>query len=595
MKFGTELTRTGVRFRLWAPQCDAITLRLEAAEPVDLAMTKLPRGWFELEVEGAGAGTRYRYILPDGLAVPDPASRFQPEDVHGPSEVIDPRAYPWRDQGWRGRPWEETVFYELHVGTFTEEGTYNAAIEKLDYLAGLGITAIELMPLADFDGRWNWGYDGVLHFAPDSTYGRPEELKALVDAAHERDLMVFLDVVYNHFGPSGNYMAMYTPLTTGKHETPWGASINYDDEGSLVIRDFVFANAKYWLNEFHLDGLRFDAVHAIEDNGPRHLLQDMAEHLRGATDGRHVHLVAENADNEAGWLTRRDDLTTKLDTAQWSDDIHHALHCASTGESFGYYADFAGRLDLLGRALAEGLAYQGEYSQFEEKEKGEPSAFLPATAFVSYIQNHDQTGNRPMGERLHMIAPHQAVRAVAAINLLSPHIPLLFMGEEWAADQPFTYFSDISELADSIRKGRQREFAESPLKKPGESMPDPMGEETFRACKLDWAAQGDPEKAEWLSFYRRLLDVRRAEITPRLPEMEGNSGSYQLIDNRVLKVRWPLADDAVLTLVANLTPEPAVGVELRAGRRLWLEGDLDGNTLSPWSVAFSLHDGQRGN
>ena len=248
----------------------------------------------------AGPGTRYRFVLPDGTCVPDPASRYQPEDVHGPSEVIDPRGYGWNDEGWRGRPWEEAILYELHVGTFTKEGTFRAAMERLGELADLGITAIELMPIADFQGRWNWGYDGVLHFAPDSSYGHPDDLKALIDAAHARSMMVFLDVVYNHFGPDGNYMGLYAPILTDKHETPWGPAVNFDDEGSAMVREFVIANARYWLNEFHFDGLRFDAVHAIEDTGPQHLLKDLAEKLRASTDGRHIHLVVENSENQAG-------------------------------------------------------------------------------------------------------------------------------------------------------------------------------------------------------------------------------------------------------------------------------------------------------
>jgi malto-oligosyltrehalose trehalohydrolase len=590
MKFGTELTQTGVRFRLWAPACGTVHLRI-AGEP-DVAMTSLPRGWFELEIEGAGPGTHYSFGLPDGLTVPDPASRYQPEDVHGPSEVIDPRAYPWRDAGWRGRPWEEAVIYELHVGAFTPEGTFAAVRDRIDDLVALGVTAIQLMPVADFEGRWNWGYDGVLHFAPDSTYGRPEDLKALVDAAHARGVMVFLDVVYNHFGPSGNYMSLYTPLTTEKHETPWGAAVNYDDEGSHMIRDFVFANARYWVNEFHVDGLRFDAVHEIQDSGPRHLLLELAEHLRGSTDGRHLHLIAENAANQAGWLKRFHDLRPWLYTAQWSDDIHHGLHSAVTGEDFAYYGDFAGRLDLLGRALAEGLAYQGEPTLTTGEEKGEPSADLPVTAFVAYIQNHDQTGNRPFGKRLHHVAPAAAVRAVAAIYLLAPEIPMLFMGEEWAADQPFSYFSDLTELADVIREARKREFAEA-YAEGEESSPDPMVAETFASVKLDWDARERNEHARWLRLYRDLLSARHREIVPRLEGMGGHAGTYKMLGGRGLRVDWALGEGSTLTVIANLSVEPLAGIDVPAGNRIWLEGSMDDRRLGAWSVLWTL-DGQPG-
>ena len=591
MKFGTEITDSGVRFRMWAPKCEAVGLCLEA-RPQALAMRKLARGWFELEVDGVKAGDQYRFILPDGTEVPDPASRYQPFDVHGPSEVVDPRRYGWQDAGWRGRPWEETVLYELHIGTFTPEGTFRAAIGKLAHLAALGITAIEIMPLADFRGKRNWGYDGVLHFAPDASYGRPDDLKALVDAAHQLSLMVVLDVVYNHFGPDGNYMGHYAPLLTDKHETPWGAAVNVDDEGAHMIRDFIGANARYWLDEFHMDGLRFDAVQEIRDSGPRHLLQELAETLRATTDGRHVHLIVENAANQANWLARRPDGTPGLYTAQWSDDIHHALHCAITGESHWYYSDFHGRSDLLGRALAEGLAYQGEVVPSEGVAKGEPSAFLPPTAFVSYIQNHDQVGNRPLGDRLSAMANARALRAAAAINLLSPHIPLLFMGEEWRSSRPFMFFSDMGpDLADSIRQARQREFAASPdARDPGKRVPDPMAPETFAQSKLDWDEREQADNADWLGLYRKLLALRHAEIVPRLAETPGGASSYEVLGPCALRVRWTLGDGAILSLLANLSPEPLDGVAVWNGRHIWLEGMADGNSMSPWTVVWSIEE-----
>jgi maltooligosyltrehalose trehalohydrolase len=593
MKFGTELTSQGVRFRLWAPECDHVSLRLEGVDPLDRPMTKLPRGWFEHEEAGAAPGTRYRFVLPDGTPVPDPASRYQPEDTHGPSEVVDPRAFGWTDEGWRGRPWEESVLYELHVGTFTTAGTFLSAIDRLDDLADLGITAIELMPLADFQGRWNWGYDGVLHFAPDASYGRPEDLKALIDAAHARSMMVLLDVVYNHFGPDGNYMGLYAPILTDKHETPWGPAVNFDDDGSAMVREYVVANARYWLNEFHFDGLRFDAVHAIEDTGPQHLLKDLAEKLRTATDGRHIHLVIENSENQAGWLKRRKDLTPGLYTAQWSDDVHHCLHCAATGESHWYYADFHGRIDLLARSLAQGLGYQGERTQHEGKDKGEPSAHLPPAAFVTYIQNHDQVGNRPFGDRLTALASTQAVRSLAVVNILSPHIPLLFMGEEWGAKQPFMFFADVGdELSGKVREGRRKEFEDSPdAKDTSRTPPDPVAEGTFLACKLDWSERTEGEHADWLSFYTRLIDIRRREIVPRLAGIEGYAGHYEVIADRAIKVWWTLADGAVLTTIANLSPEPIDRVNpWDRGRHLWLEGTASGTTLEPWSVVVSLTD-----
>ena len=587
MKFGTQMLAQGVRFRLWAPYSKFVALKIYDLDLV-VPMQKLARGWYEVEVEAARVGMRYRFVLDDGSEVPDPASRFQPEDVDGPSEIIDPLDFGWTDIGWRGHEWEELVLYELHIGTFTTEGTFRSAIEKLDYLVDLGITAIEIMPIADFPGGWNWGYDGAHLFAPDSSYGRPEDLKALVNEAHARGLSVFLDVVYNHFGPKGNYLAVYTPLTTENYETPWGAALNFDAAGSAIVREFFFANARYWLNEFHLDGLRLDAVHEIRDAGFRHMLQELAEQIRASTDGRHVHLVAENANNEAGWLKRRDDGAPWLYNGQWSDDIHHALHTALTGESIWYYADFQGRTDLIGRSLAEGLAWQGEYMEHEGRNKGEPSTFLPASAFISYAQNHDQTGNRPFGERITKLASPAAVRLWAAIYLLSPQIPMLFMGEEWGCEQPFLFFSDVGEdLADAIREGRRKELESYPHRE-GDLPPDPMAEETFNACKLDWAWGEKEENKRFHWLYRRLISIRKKEIIPRLAGMTGNSGHYEVLGDKVVKVWWTLGDGSELSLVANLSSDPFNGIGVWGEHHLWLEGFATGNTLEPLSVVFSL-------
>lgn len=587
-KFGTQILPNGVRFRLWAPLSDAVSLKIYDLDLV-LPMQSQARGWYEVEVEEARPGMRYRFVLENGQEVPDPASRFQPEDIDGPSEIIDPRGYAWQDGAWRGRPWEETIAYELHIGTFTSEGTFLAAIAKLDHLVDLGITAIEIMPVGDFAGRWNWGYDGAHLFSPDHTYGRPEDLKALVDAAHGKGLSVFLDVVYNHFGPKGNYLQVYAPLMNAEHQTPWGPAVNFDAEGSSVIRGFVFANARYWLNEYRFDGLRFDAVHEIRDFGPRHMLQDLAEQIRASTDGRYIHLIAENSDNQAGWLKRRDDGAPWLYDAQWSDDIHHSLHNAITGERFWYYADFDNRVDLIARSLAEGLGWQGERMEQEGRNKGEPSAFLPPTAFVAYAQNHDQIGNRPFGERLsHLVSPACA-RLWAAIYLLSPQIPMMFMGEEWGADEPFMFFSDVGEdLAEAVRVGREKEMATFPRREGQGSPPDPMAEETFRACQLNWDALGEGEHARFLSLYKRLIALRKKEIVPRLSGMSGNSGQFELLSERVVKVIWTMGDGSELCLVANLSAEPVHGLSLGGSDHLWLEGFATGDVLEGWSAVFSL-------
>jgi len=588
MKFGTQITGSGVRFRLWAPQADRVSLKLIGGQT--LPMQAVERGWFELEVPGVGPGTRYMFLIDDDLEVPDPASRYQPEDVDGPSEVVDPLAYEWRDLGWRGRPWEETVLYQLHIGTFTEEGTFRAAIDKLDYLVELGVTAIQLLPLAEFKGDWNWGYDGAMLFAPDASYGHPEDLKALVDAAHERGIMVFADVIYNHFGPKGNYLPAYAPVMTEKHKTPWGAALNYDDEGAHTVRDIVFANARFWINEYRFDGLRFDAVHAIQDFGPRHMLQELAEQTRAATDGRYIHLVQENSHNQAGWFKRGWHGGPWLYDAQWNDDVHHCLHVAATGEKFWYYENYEGRTDLLGRSLAEGYAYQGEVTPHEGKPKGEPSAFLPSTAFVAFIQNHDQIGNRPFGERIGQLAPAPVTRVLATIYLLSPQIPMVFMGEEWDSKRPFLFFTDVGEdLADAIRNGRREEMRHMiGDSEPDQLPPDPMAEATFRACKLDWNRTDEAGANSHLSLYRKLLELRHEEIIPRLRGIQGHAGRYEILGDKAVRVSWTLGDGSTLVLHANLGSEPISGLDL-SHPHLWVEGNVSGDTLEPWSAVYDLH------
>ena len=592
--FGAAIVNGGVCFRLWAPKQKCVALMLDGVEP--LPMQASNDGWHELLSPAAKPGSRYRFLLEGGLEVPDPASRSQPADVHGPSEVVDPHSYDWKAATWKGRPWEECVIYELHVGTFTQEGTFQSAIERLDYLAELGITAIEIMPVADFPGNRNWGYDGVLLFAPDSSYGRPDDLKALIDAAHARGIMVFLDVVYNHFGPDGNYLPSYSPIFTDHHETPWGAAVNYDAEKSEMVREFVIQNAIYWIAEFGFDGLRLDAVHAIMDDSETHIVDELASRVRSASKGRHVHLLLENENNEVGPLERSDGKPTYY-TAQWNDDVHHALHTAITGERSGYYIDYAGDTEKLGRSLAEGFAFQGETMISRGSPRGEPSAHLPPTAFVSFIQNHDQVGNRALGDRLTSLAPAEALQAITAIYLLLPQIPMLFMGEEFRSSQPFPFFAHFEpELADAVREGRRSEFSrfpefQDPQKR--EAIPDPTSEETFRSAKLNWeeAAAGD-RAAEWLAMYRNLLAIRRREIVPRLKNIVGKSGSFEILADNAVLVNWQMGDGAKLHLAANLTGKPLFKVST-PGRRLWSVGmDASGTrTLGPWGVNWSIEGG----
>ena len=594
MAYGAEVTADGqVRFRLWAPAANSVTLAIDA-DSRTLPMTALSDGWHELVTAEAHPGTRYSYVLPDGRRVPDPASRFQPEDVHGPSEVIDPASYAWQDANWRGRRWDEAVLYELHIGTFTEEGTFAAAIEKLDHLLELGVTGIEIMPVADFPGQRNWGYDGVLLYAPDSAYGRPEDLKALVAAAHARGIMIILDVVYNHFGPDGNYLPGYAPqILTDRHKTPWGDAVNYDGEGSKPVREFVIHNALYWIEEFNLDGLRLDAVHAIKDDSPQHLLDELAERVRAFAGSRPVHLILENEHNEARRLVRDSNGQPKEFTAQWNDDMHHVLHTAATLESNGYYGDYKDDTEKLGKALAEGFAFQGEMREHRGSARGEPSGFLPPEAFVAFMQNHDQIGNRAFGERINKIASPEAVHAIASVYLLLPQTPMLFMGEEWGSSQPFPFFCDFhGELGDLVRKGRRQEFASFPeFKDPEhrERIPDPQAEATFLSGKLDWNQAKEGVHAEWVAWYKHILSVRRQSIVPLLSEINGHAGTYEVLGVGAVVVRWALNGGGQLVLAANLSDNSADGFPLACGDIIWHEGpDSADTTFRPWSVRWCL-------
>jgi len=555
MPFGAAVVEGGkVRFRLWAPGVRAATVDLSSAH---LPMQSVDAGWFEVITSEAGPGARYQFRIED-RKVPDPASRYQPVGVHGPSEVIDPRTFPWKSADWRGRPWEETVLYELHVGTFSPEGTFAGAEQKLDYLSSLGITAIEIMPVSSFPGQRNWGYDGVLPYAPTACYGRPEDLKHFIDAAHMKGLMVFLDVVYNHFGPEGNYLHLYCPqFFTERHKTPWGQAINFDGPGSRTVRDYFVHNALYWLEEYRMDGLRFDAVHAIYDDSKPDFVTELAETVR-MTIGRerHIHLVLENDHNTARYLGC--DSRAKYN-AQWNDDVHHAAHVLLTGESDGYYADYSSNpIWHLGRCLAEGYSYQGERSHFRGgASRGEASRNLSPSCFVSFLQNHDQVGNRAFGERITNLAEPRALKAVVAVLLLAPSPPLLFMGEEFGASTPFLFFCDFEpDLASKAREGRRVEFARFAQFGSTEAqakIPDPNAEETFLRSKLDWAAVQSQIHSDWLKFYRELLACRKSTIVPRIKDVLRGTARFELLSKRAVSVIWPFAGGGQFALIANLS------------------------------------------
>ena len=588
MPFGAELTATGqVRFRLWAPAAQRVELVVFGERTHVEAMNALPGGWFGLTTDVARAGSLYRYRIDGAQEVADPASRANPQGVHGPSEVVDPSAYAWDDAPWRAPPWHTAVIYELHVGTFSAAGTYAGVAAHLPHLVRLGVSAIELMPLAAFPGRRGWGYDGVLPYAPHASYGNPTELKALIAAAHRHGLAVLLDVVYNHFGPEGNYLHLYAPQFFNEREhTPWGAALNFDGPDSRTVRDFFIHNALYWLEEYHFDGLRLDAVHAIRDASEPHIVNEIAHAARaGPGAERPLYLTLENLDNATRFLGAPGAADTC--DAQWNDDAHHCLHVILTGEGHSYYADYVAESQaLLCRALAQGFAYQGEVSAYTAAARGQPSAHLPPTAFVNFLQNHDQIGNRAQGERLTRLIPtEETLRAASALLLLAPAPPLLFMGEEWAAIEPFPWFCDFEpQLAREVSGHRQREFPGSP---------DAADPATFEAARLDWNRLAHAPHARMLSHYRRLLTIRRRDIVPLLPQLR--AGRCRRSEGGVLAVDWA-APGQVLHLIANLTERSAPLPQAPQGRVIFathadIRAAAARNELAPWSVLWLLEHG----
>jgi maltooligosyltrehalose trehalohydrolase len=562
LAFGAELVGDArARFRLWAPDAGRVELELHpSSHGRGVQMRRSSDGWFIVEAE-ARPGDRYGFRIDGDLFVPDPASRAQAEGVHGPSVLVDPRAYAWRTPGWKGRPFAEAVIYELHVGLC---GGFEGVATRLPALRDLGVTAVELMPVGEFPGARGWGYDGVLPYAPEGAYGPPEALKALVDRAHELGLAVLLDVVYNHFGPDGAYLHAYARrfFREDRH-TPWGGAMDFRQ---APVRRYFVDNALYWLNEYRFDGLRLDAVHAYADPG---FLRRLGEEIRRSVEpDRSVWLILENEANTASVLGGR-----PFD-AQWNDDVHHCLHVLLTGEHHGYYGDFADRpADRLARALREGFVYQGDRTR-RGGPRGEPSAGLPVTAFVDCLQNHDQVGNRALGERLTVLADPEELKAAVALLLLSPHIPMIFMGEEVGTRSPFLYFTDHGpDLAKAVREGRRKEFADFPGfgdRKARERIPDPNAPETFERSRPEPA----PDADAWRGLYRSLLALRHDLVVPRLAG--ACAVEAEATGERSVRAAWRLGDGAVLTLALSLDGTPLAGPGepvFRLGDRFaaWLE------------------------
>lgn len=552
--FGPLIEGATTRFRLFAPEAATVSLEIDGAGPV--AMEKGADGFFTAAVDGLNAGTRYRFRLGEaqaGLAVPDPASRGQAEDADGWSLV--PAPVPSRTPA-PSRPWHEAIIAEVHVGTATPEGTFRALIDRLDHYRDAGFTVIELLPVADFAGRRNWGYDGVLLYAPDTAYGSPEDLRALIDAAHERGLGMMLDVVYNHFGPSGNYLPLYAKsFFRADIDTPWGPAIDLENP---VVRAFFSENAAYWIAEFGFDGLRFDAVHALATTGAETFLREIAAACRAVKPD--AWLVLENHDNIAGWMTRDDHLYD----AQWNDDWHHAFHVLASGERTGYYAPYAhDPVAAAGRALAEGFVFQGElYPGEGGHPRGTVSTALAPDAFVAFAQNHDHIGNRPLGDRLAASLAPERLAFLRFVLMLSPAIPLLFQGEEALLSQPFPFFCDFEgDLAEAVRNGRRSEFADF-FDAHGESFPDPLSEATFISAKLKAEDFRTPQARAELDIFRRLADERRRLVWPLA--LSGYRGSELSRTGEALRVAWHF-NAGTLVMVLNggrqaATLDPMTGI-----------------------------------
>ncbi len=508
MELGASVSPEGVRFRVWAPTVASISL-VVAGESKEIPMDPEGNGYFTTFLNGAGTRTKYFYLLDGKRVRPDPASRFQPEGVDGPSGVIDPDEFKWKDRDWSGIPLEKMILYEIHTGTFTREGTFEAIIPYLNYLKkDIGVTAIELMPVGQFPGRRNWGYDGTYLYAPQNSYGGPNGLKSLINACHQKGLAVILDVVYNHVGPEGNYLSDYAPYFTERYRTPWGRAINFDGPESDGVRRFITDNALYWVTEYHFDGLRIDAVHGIFDFSARHILLDIREEVQRQAKnlGRHIAVIAESDLNDVRIINPPGKGGYGLD-AQWNDDFHHSLHTLLTKERHGYYQDF-GDIHQMVKAFRQGFVYTGQHSSFRKRRHGSSSKHLPPSKFVVFSQNHDQVGNRMRGDRLSTLVSFEALKLAAGVVLLSPNIPLLFMGEEYGEQAPFRYFTSHTDptLADAVRMGRKEEFAA--LGWQGD-IPDPQSEETFLLSKIHLDLRRHGKSRILFELYRTIVKCRK--------------------------------------------------------------------------------------
>jgi maltooligosyltrehalose trehalohydrolase len=575
--------------RVWAPAAGVVEAEVDGERH---GMTAGSGGWWELSLPPAADASDYAFVLDGGQPLPDPRSAWQPHGVHGPSRVVDHGAFEWHDQAWHGRPLAGSVVYELHVGTFSPEGTFDAVVDRLDHLVDLGVDFVELLPVNAFPGERGWGYEGVALFAVQDAYGGPDALKRLVDACHARGLGVLLDVVYNHLGPSGNYLGRFGPYFTDRYRTPWGPAVNYDDAGSDEVRRFVVDNALLWLRDYHVDGLRLDAVHAIVDASAVHLLEELAAEVGAlsAALGRTLVLIAESDLNDPRIVRPAAAGGYGID-AQWSDDFHHALHAALTGERDGYYADF-GSLDDLAAALTGGYVYTGQRSDYRGRRHGRPFTGLSGHRLLGYLQDHDQVGNRALGERTSALLSRGRLEIGAALVLTSPFTPMLWMGEEWGASTPWQFFTDHDDpdLAEGVRVGRREEFAAfgwDPAQ-----VPDPQAVETFERSRLDWTELDEEDHAALLAWHRRLIQLRRTAPALADGDMEAVQAAYDE-DERWLVVRR--GDLAVVVNLAEAEQRVPVGepvLDVLLSSREGFAFDPSGVTLAGESVVIAALAGQ---
>jgi maltooligosyltrehalose trehalohydrolase len=553
-QLGACVDTEGVTFRVWAPRWGRVELLLDPGLPSSRTrpLQRSNNGIFTGIFGDVAAGDLYSYVLDGAGPFPDPASRFQPQGVHGPSMVIDPRAYAWSDGGWRGVSLGDAIIYELHVGTFSPQGTFAGVTERLPYLADLGVTVIELMPVADFPGSRNWGYDGASLFAPSRVYGTPDDLRRLVDAAHDLGLAMMLDVVYNHFGPDGAYACLFSPsYLSAKHSSRWGAAVNLDDEGSRSVREFLIENAQHWVQEYHLDGLRLDATHGLIDDSPRHFVAELAARLRAASPDRSL-LLAEDDRNLTSIVGPPEEGGWGLD-AVWADDLHHHLRRHTAGDTDGYYQDFSGATTDIARTIRDGWFYRGQFSMYRQEPRGTDPAGVPPQRMVVCLQNHDQVGNRPLGGRLHHHVDPDVFRALSALLVFLPETPLLFMGQGWAASSPFLYFTNHHpELGRLVTAGRRAEFSRFRAFADPQAqalIPDPQAETTWASSRLLWEERAVTPHAGTLELYRTLLRLRRTEIAARR-----FIDAVALDDACVALTRGGGAEGALLLVVCLGTP-----------------------------------------